>query len=594
MVAGQEVGPGGGFPRRRIGRTAIEVTVLGFGGAPLGGLFEPVSEEDARATLDAALDAGIGYVDTAPFTAMASSERRVGDGLRGRDGVLSTKVGRLLQPGALPRDQLRHWPQALPFTPVFDYTGAGIRRSWEDSLQRLGRDRVDILLVHDLDLPTHGAAKARHLRDLRDSGYGGAGRVAPLRRGGAIGLGVNAALICREALDFGDWDVFLLAGRYTLLEQDPVADLLPACLAAGTSLVIGGPFNSGLLVGGDTYDYAATPPAIAARVSPAAAAAARHGVPLPAAALQFPLAHPAVAAVIPGLRNRRELAEALAWCDTAIPAAFWADLRRRGADPCRCAGADGQSLPPRLTRAASRRFELARPGVLAHAQGGDRGQSRGGRSKRPMSRAADTRRRDAPGRNSGCRAVAGGRQHRGAAVRADHPGAADPAPPPRIATGWPPSSARKAIRWTWAEFAARVDALAGGLLRLGLGKGDRLGIWAPNRAEWLLTQFATARIGVILVNINPAYRVFELEFALRKTGCTALILAERFKSSDYVGMIRDVCARARPCRPGALARRANCPPCAASSPAARPAIPAASALPRSRPGRRSPGAPIST
>lgn len=315
------------FATRRIGKTDLRVPTLGFGGAPLGGLFAAVGDDEALATLHEAFARGMTYVDTAPFYGFGLSERRVGDVLRGQDYALSTKVGRLLSPGAMADPASMGWPAALPFTPVFDYSYDGILRSFEDSLQRLGLDRIDILYVHDIGEGTHGADNARHFRDLIS---GGTRALDELRRDGrvkAIGLGVNEAEVCRAALDHGDWDVFLLAGRYTLLEQAPLDDLLPACARQGVSIIVGGPFNSGILVGGDTWNYGAAPASIIERVTRLKATCARFDVPLPAAALQFPLAHPCVASVIPGLRNRSELAETRGWAGLSIPTAFWEALK---------------------------------------------------------------------------------------------------------------------------------------------------------------------------------------------------------------------------------------------------------------------------
>lgn len=315
------------LPHRKLPRADLSLPTLGFGGAPLGGLFDAVDKEEASAALAAALDNGLSYVDTAPFYGFGKSERRVGDILRTRSYQLSTKVGRLLRPGAVADPAAMGWPDALPFTPVYDYSYDGIMRSYDASLHRLGLDRIDILYVHDIGETTHGAKNAGHLQDLKDGGYRA---LAELRDAGqvkAIGLGVNESAACLQALDIGDWDVFLLAGRYTLLEQAPLADLLPACEARGTGIVIGGPFNSGILVGGATWNYSAAPAEVVARVDALKAICADHNVPLPAAALQFPLGHPAVISVIPGLRDRRELRATLDWAAIDIPATFWAALR---------------------------------------------------------------------------------------------------------------------------------------------------------------------------------------------------------------------------------------------------------------------------
>lgn len=311
----------------------IDLPRLGLGCAPLGGLQRGVSAEEAAGALDAALAAGMRYLDTAPYYGFGLSERRVGDAIRGRsDIVLSTKVGRLLKPG-LPEDPAAFgWPDPLPFHPVFDYSHDGIMRSFEDSLQRLGLDRIDILYLHDIDRFTHGESgeQARHFEEAMTGGYRA---LESLRRSGAvgaIGIGVNETRVCLEALERGDWDVFLLAGRYTLLEQGPLSDLFPACARAGTRIVIGGPYNSGILVGGDTWNYAAAPAELVERVGRMRAICAAHDVPLPAAALQFCLAHPVVASVIPGARTASEVADAIAWAGMTLPAALWSDLAGQG------------------------------------------------------------------------------------------------------------------------------------------------------------------------------------------------------------------------------------------------------------------------
>jgi D-threo-aldose 1-dehydrogenase len=244
--------------------------------------------------------------------------------------VLSTKVGRLLRPNptGIYADG-RHHP--LPFDPVYDYSYDGIMRSVEDSLQRLGLARIDILYVHDIGVYQHGAeAHSALMRTLRGSGYRA---LESLRAAGAvraIGIGVNEREVLLEAMEWGSWDAFLLAGRYTLLEHAPLDDLLPKCVAAGTSIVVGGPLNSGILAGRDTWNYNPAPPAVLERVKAIAAVCDAHRVPLAAAALQFPLAHPAVAAIIPGPRNADEFRANLDLLRHPIPTALWADLRQAG------------------------------------------------------------------------------------------------------------------------------------------------------------------------------------------------------------------------------------------------------------------------
>jgi D-threo-aldose 1-dehydrogenase len=325
------------WERRQVGRTNLQVTTLGLGTATMGGSRIPVTRAEGEVMVSAAWDAGVRYVDTAPFYGVGAAEHRVGDAMRERDRdawVLSTKVGRLLRAktDSAPSPDGRLSP--MPFEVVYDYSYDGIMRSVEDSYQRLGLARIDILYVHDIGAYQHGDELNRHhLKVLRDSGYRA---LAELRRSGvvsAIGIGVNEKEVLIEALGFGDWDAFLLAGRYTLLEQGPLDDLLPMCRERGTSIVVGGPLNSGILAGRDTWNYAAAPPEIVARVQKIAAVCKAHNVPLAAAALQFPLAHPVVCAVIPGPRTAAEFTKNLPLFTMKIPAGLWSDLRQQSLLP---------------------------------------------------------------------------------------------------------------------------------------------------------------------------------------------------------------------------------------------------------------------
>ena len=320
--------------KRRIGRTALEVTTLGLGTATLGGSRVQISWQERDAIVRTAWDAGVRYFDTAPFYGVGAAERAVGDAQRDRrrgDWVQSTKVGRLLRPRTAWTDPMEAWGRPMPFDVVYDYSYDGIMRSFEDSFQRLGLAHIDILLVHDIGAYQHGAAAHPELmRSLRESGYRA---LEELRRTGAvsaIGLGVNEREVCLEAMDFGDWDAFLLAGRYTLLEQAPLDDLLPQCVARGTSIIVGGPLNSGILAGRDTWNYATAPAEVVTRVKQIQAVCDSHNVPLPAAALQFPLAHPAVCAIIPGPRTAAEFNENLPLFTQKIPAGLWSDLKAQG------------------------------------------------------------------------------------------------------------------------------------------------------------------------------------------------------------------------------------------------------------------------
>ncbi|ASJ70768.1 aldo/keto reductase [Granulosicoccus antarcticus] len=318
---------------RQLGNSQVRVSELGLGCASLAGVGSSVSDSDARATLNAALDAGISYFDTAPFYGYGRSERLVGDALRKAEAPiqLSSKVGRLLKPCAEPQVADSGWPDALPMQPHYDYSYDGVMRSVEDSLQRLGLASMDIALIHDIDIYTHGKDIQKSMMATAMSG--GYKALAELRSAGvikAVGLGVNENQVCIEALQQGDWDCFLLAGRYTLLEQSALDELFPACEKAGTSIIIGGPFNSGILVGGSTYNYDAAPADVMQRVSCIQQVCAAHNVELAAAALQFTLRSSLVSSVIPGPRSAAEFASLLAWYEASIPDSLWSDLQSEG------------------------------------------------------------------------------------------------------------------------------------------------------------------------------------------------------------------------------------------------------------------------
>ena len=321
------------FEKRRVGKTALEVTTLGLGGASLAGIFSAVPAEQARATVAHALDVGINYVDTAPQYGLGRSEHLVGDAIRERrgDAILSSKVGRLLKPVKATEQDKGAWVDPLPFNQAYDYSYDGVMRSFEDSLQRLGVNAIDILYVHDIGVATHGAeANKPHWAQLEGGGYKA---LRELRDSGvisAIGLGVNEWEVLMDAFALGDWDVFLLAGRYTLLEQTSLHPFMSTCIARGASVVVGGPFNSGILVGGDKFNYAKAPEEIVAKVKAIEAVCKDFNVPLPAAALQFPLTHPAVCNVLPGPRSPAELDGILDWWQVKIPAELWTALADKG------------------------------------------------------------------------------------------------------------------------------------------------------------------------------------------------------------------------------------------------------------------------
>ena len=321
---------------RNLGKTAVRVTEIGFGAAPLGNLFAVVTDQDAQASLKQSWDSGCRFFDTAPLYGYGLSERRVGDALREKPRdqyALSTKVGRLLRPG-MGRDSVADFKSPMPFHAEFDYSYDATMRTFEDSLQRLGLDRIDVGLIHDVGRDWHGDRQPEMFRKAMDGSAKALMKLKAEGTIGAIGVGLNEADVCEDALNAADFDCLLLAGRYTLLEQGPLDGLFPVCRKRNVSIIAGGAFNSGLLARlgqpDATYNYGAVPPDIAKRASALHEVCAHHNVPLPAAALQFPLAHPVVATVIPGARNAAEVASHWQWAHIKIPASLWEDLRGRG------------------------------------------------------------------------------------------------------------------------------------------------------------------------------------------------------------------------------------------------------------------------
>ena len=308
---------------------------LGFGGAPLGNMFDVVSEDTAEGALTAAWESGVRYFDTAPHYGQGLSEHRFGRVLRryARDEfVLSTKVGRLLIADEHAPDN-PPFKEGLPFRVEYDYSADGVRRSIEDSLNRLGLARIDIAFIHDIAEDAHGPAWEEMFKTAMD---GAAKALIRLRDEGVIkgwGLGVNLTEPCRRALEQSDPDVFLLAGRYSLLDLAGLTDLFPACAARGVHVVVGGPYNSGLLAGGRNYDYQEAPADKIAARDRIAALAEQHGVDVRAAALQFCAAHPVVAAVIPGAKNAERVRTNAELMVRPIPAGFWSALREAGLLP---------------------------------------------------------------------------------------------------------------------------------------------------------------------------------------------------------------------------------------------------------------------
>lgn len=323
--------------KRKFGRTDLDVTAFGFGTAPVGNFLREIDEPTSTAMFDTAWDAGIRLYDTAPMYGHGLSEARTGQALRWKnrdDFVLASKVGRLLKPARRASITYAPWVNAAPFTLHFDYSYDGTMRSVEDSLQRLALEHIDIMFIHDIDVFTRGAAQPEVFKQAMDGCYRA---LASLRDQGvlkAIGVGVNEWEVCHEALKQRDFDAFLLAGRYTLLEQEALNDFLPLCEARGVAVLVGGGFNSGILATGAKpgakYNYAPAPAAVMEKVAKIEAVCADHNVPLAAAALQFVVAHPAIPSFIAGTRNVEQLHQNLAWFSHPMPAAFWADLKAKG------------------------------------------------------------------------------------------------------------------------------------------------------------------------------------------------------------------------------------------------------------------------
>jgi D-threo-aldose 1-dehydrogenase len=322
---------------RPLGRSRLPVSTLGFGGAPLGDLYAHLDEAKAVATVEAAITGGVTLFDTSPLYGHGLSEHRIGAALRRvpRDGlVLSTKVGRVAEPFA-GRGDGSGYRGGLPHGMRFDYSYDGAMRSLEQSALRLGVDHLDIVLIHDVDVWTHGTALIE--QRFGEAMNGAYRALETLRAAGAvraIGVGVNEAQMCERFARAGDFDTMLLAGRYSLLEQPALASFMPLALEKGIGLMLGGVFNSGILatgpVPGARYNYNPAPPDILARVAAIEAVCTRHGVPLRRAALQFPLGHAAVASLVMGAVAPAEVADQIAELSQPVPAALWAELKADG------------------------------------------------------------------------------------------------------------------------------------------------------------------------------------------------------------------------------------------------------------------------
>jgi D-threo-aldose 1-dehydrogenase len=314
----------------------ITFTTLGFGSGPLGNYLRPLTEEDCDATLATAWDSGMRYFDTAPMYGLGLSELRVGRLLqqKNRDEfTIATKVGRLLEPCEPDEVDGIFFVETPQVKMIFDYSYDGIMRSYEESLGRLGLDRVDILYVHDICAFVHGGREGSEARIQELINLGGWKALTELRDSGtvsAIGAGVNEWQPCARLLELVDPDLFLLAGRYTLLEQDPIDHLFPQCEEKGAGIVVGGPYNSGILAGLDTYNYAEAPEDIVEQVRKIEAVCKAHDVPLIRAALHFVTANPVVVSVIPGGQNVEETEQnAALMAEEVPPQALWDELKEK-------------------------------------------------------------------------------------------------------------------------------------------------------------------------------------------------------------------------------------------------------------------------
>ena len=323
---------------RKLGKSPLVVSQLGIGTAPLGDLYQRVPEADARAMLAAGYELGVRLFDTAPLYGSGLAEHRTGGLLRTKprdEVVVSTKVGRWYRPAPRGADR-GNWAGGLEFNAVLDYSYDGAMRAFEQSLLRLGLARVDILLIHDVDVHTHGSREACDRQF--DAAMSGAYRaLIELRKNGdvaAIGVGVNESDMCARFARAGDFDCMLLAGRYSLLEQGALDEFLPLCESKNIGVLAGGVFNSGILASGPhagaKYNYADAPGGVRARVARLAEVCAAHGVPLAAAAIQFPLGHRCVSSVVMGAVSAAEIHHNYELLRLPIPAALWADLKGEG------------------------------------------------------------------------------------------------------------------------------------------------------------------------------------------------------------------------------------------------------------------------
>ncbi len=321
---------------RRLLAPGLEVTLVGFGGAPLGDLFARLDEREAQEAVVAALAAGVNLVDTSPLYGHGLSEHRIGAALRRvqrDDVVISTKIGRWMDPAA-PNSDRSGYAGGLPHGAVIDYSYDGAMRSFEQSLLRLGTDRIDILLIHDVDVWTHGAEMEQRFAEAMDGAYRALDRLRSSGAVKAIGVGVNEAEMCERFARAGDFDVMMLAGRYTLLEQDALDGFLPLAAQKKIGVMLAGVFNSGILARGPTagshYNYRLPPPDLLERVRAIEAVCRAHGTSLRQAALAFAAAHPAVATLVLGAVRPAEILDNIASLTAPVPTSLWSDLKSAG------------------------------------------------------------------------------------------------------------------------------------------------------------------------------------------------------------------------------------------------------------------------
>ncbi len=323
--------------KNRFGRTGLQVTKLSLGTAPLGNIFKEVPEETADGMIQRAWNAGIRLFDTSPMYGHGLAELRTGHSLRWKprdDFVLSSKVGRRLIPCRRDEIDFTPWVNAAPFRLQFDYSYDGTMRIFEDSLQRLALERMDACFIHDIDRFTHGDAQPEIFEEAMNGCWRALKRLRDEGAVKAIGVGVNEWEVCQAALERRDFDCFLLAGRYTLLEQESLKTFLPLCEQRNACVIVGGGFNSGILATGAAkgakYNYSPAPAHMLEKVSRIEAVCNRHDIPLPAAAMQFVVAHPAISSFVAGTRTVEQLEKNLNWFSTPIPAEFWKELKSEG------------------------------------------------------------------------------------------------------------------------------------------------------------------------------------------------------------------------------------------------------------------------